>query len=152
MQNLTLEPFHLVGISVRTTNENGQAAQEIGAMWEKFLSENLLDSIPDKVDSTIYSVYTEYEGDHTMPYTAILGCRVNSLENVPNGMVGKTIPGGNYVKTSAKGDLTQGLIVNEWHGIWDVDLDRAYTTDFEAFGEKARNPNDAEVDFYLAVK
>jgi len=30
-----------------------------------------------------------------------------------------------------------------------MDLDRAYTADFEIFGIKAQNPMDAEVDFMI---
>lgn len=33
-----------------------------------------------------------------------------------------------------------------------MELDRIFTADFEAFGEKAPNPADAEVDFYVAVQ
>jgi predicted transcriptional regulator YdeE len=67
-------------------------------------------------------------------------------------MVGKSVSGGNYVKTTARGDLTKGFIANEWSKIWRMDLERTYTADFEVFGEKARNPTDAEIDFFIAVK
>ncbi|MCH7408946.1 DeoR family transcriptional regulator [Belliella sp. DSM 111904] len=62
-------------------------------------------------------------------------------------MIGKSFDGGAYIKTSSKGDLIKGLILNHWAKIWEMNLDRAYTADFEAFGEKAQNPSDAEVDF-----
>lgn len=152
MQKVKIEPFKVIGIAIRTTNEGEKAAQEIAALWQRFLSENLLEQIPNKVDTTIYSLYTEYEGDHTQPYTTVLGCKVDSLDHIPSGMVGHAFEGGTYVKTTAKGDLMQGLIVNHWTTIWKMDLDRAYTVDFEAFGEKAQNPSDAEVDFFVAVK
>jgi len=32
-----LESFKVIGISVRTTNENGQAAKDIPFLWNKFL-------------------------------------------------------------------------------------------------------------------
>ena len=60
--------------------------------------------------------------------------------------------GGTYIKTSAKGDLLKGLIVNHWAKIWNMDLDRDCAADFEAFAEKAQNPSDAEVDFFVAIK
>ena len=152
MQKVKIEPFKVIGISVRTTNENGQAANEITKLWQRFLSENTLAKIPNKVDSTVYSLYTDYEGDHTLPYTAILGCKVENLDTIPNGMVGKSFDGGQYVKTTAKGDLTKGLIVNHWSKIWELDLERRFTTDFEVFGEKAQNPSNAEIKFYVSVK
>ena len=152
MQDVKVEPFKVMGISVRTTNENNQATQEIAALWQRFMSENVLANIPNKVDNTIYSVYTDYEGDHTQPYTAILGCKVNNLHHIPEGMTGKSFDGGKYLKTTAQGNLMQGLIVNHWSKIWAMDLDRTFTADFEVFGDKARNPTNAEVDFYVAIR
>lgn len=152
MQTVKIDPFHLIGISIRTTNENGQATQEIAELWGRFLSENLLDKIPNKVNNNIYSLYTDYEGDETQPYTTVLGCSVHSLDDIPEGMIGKSFNGGEYHKSIAKGNLMQGLIVNEWKRIWSLKLDRSYTADFELFGENAQNPNDAEVEFFVAVK
>ena len=151
MNKLKIEPFMIIGISVRTTNENNQAAKDIGDLWGRFMSQNILGEIPNKIDSTIYSLYTDYESDHTKPYTTILGCKVSNLHSIPDGMIGKSFDGGNYVKLSAKGDLMKGLIVNKWTEIWNMNLDRAFTADFEVFGEKAQNPNDAEIDFLIAT-
>lgn len=153
MQTLSIDAFNIVGIEIRTTNVDYKGAEEIGAMWGRFLSEGILQQIPNKVDDTIYSLYTEYETDHTGAYTAVLGCKVTSTDNIPEGMVSKRIEGGNYAKLTAKGDLTQGLIANKWNEIWEMDLKRTYTTDYEVFGEnKASNPSDAEVDFLIAVE
>lgn len=152
MQTVKIQPFNIIGISIRTTNENGQASKEIAELWGKFMSERILEKIPNKVDNEIYSLYTDYEGDHTKPYTAILGCKVENLDNIPNGMVGKSFSGGTYTKTTAKGDLKQGLVVNHWSNIFEIELDRTYDADFEIFGEKAQNPSNAEVDFYVGIK
>lgn len=152
MQTVKIEPFKIIGISIRTTNENGQASKEIAELWGKFMSDNILTKIPNKVDNEIYSLYTDYESDHTKPYTVILGCKVENLDNIPNSMVGKSLDGGTYVKTTVKGDLMQGLVVNQWSKIFEMELDRTYDADFEIFGEKAQNPSDAEVDFYVGIK
>lgn len=152
MQTVKIESFNLIGISIRTTNENGQASGEIAELWQKFMSEKIISKIPNKISNDIYSLYTDYESDHTKPYTTILGCKVEILDNIPNGMVGKSFKGGNYIKTSTKGDLMQGLIVNQWAKIFKMKLDRTYEADFEIFGEKAQNPSDAEVDFFVGIK
>ena len=152
MNKVKIEPFKIIGISVRTTNENGRAAKEIAELWGKFMSVNISDAIPNKIDNTVYSIYTDYESDHTKPYTAILGCKVENFDTIPDGMIGKSFDGGNYVKLSAKGDLTKGLIVNKWSQIWEMGLERLFTADFEVFGEKAQNPLNAEIDFLIAVK
>ena len=152
MEKVKIEPFQLIGLSIRTTNENQQALQDIAALWSRFMSEGIMQKIPNRVNDHIYSLYTDYVGDHTQPYTAVLACPVSSLEEIPEGMVGRTFEGGDYVKTSAKGDLMEGLIGKHWAKIWDMGIDRKFTADFELFGEKAQNPKDAEVDFYVAVK
>lgn len=152
MQTVKITPFNIIGISIRTTNENGQASQEIAELWQKFMSEEIVSKIPNKIGHDVYSLYTEYESDHTKPYTTILGCKVENLDKIPDGMVGSIFKGGNYIKTSAKGDLMQGLIVSHWSKIFEMDLERIYSADFEVFGEKAQNPSDAEVDFYVSIK
>ncbi len=151
MSNATINPFIVVGISVRTTNRDGQAARDIAALWNTFLTENLAAQIPNKTDEAIYSVYTDYEGDHTQPYTVLLGCRVLHAEAVPDGMTTKHFSGGTYQPFVAQGSLAQGAVYQAWTNIWNADLDRAYTADFEVYGEKARNPEDAEVDIFVAV-
>lgn len=152
MQTVIIEPFNVIGIAVKTTNEGGQASIDIAELWQKFLSENLVAKIPNKVDQEIYSLYTDYLGDHTQPYTAILGCKVSTLKDIPEELVGRSLKGGEYVKTTAKGNLMQGLIVNHWSEIFEMELNRAFIADFEIFGEKAQDPSNAEVSFFVGVK
>lgn len=147
-----IEPFSVIGISVRTTNENQQAMTDIGQLWQQFITENYLDKIPNKIDTTVYCIYTDYEKDHTRPYTTVLGCRVSTLDTIPEGMVGKTFAGGTYRKTTAKGNIFQGALADAWNAIWNSDLNRSYTADFEVYSEKAKNPEDAEVDIFIAIQ
>jgi predicted transcriptional regulator YdeE len=148
----TIQKFRVIGISVRTTNENGQAGQDIPALWNKFMTEGIAEQIPNKIDNSIYCIYTEYEKDDTKPYTTILGCKVDNLETIPNGMIGKTFEEATYTKYIAKGNILQGMVFGEWTKIWNSDLDRTFTADFEVYGEKAQNPENAEVDIFVAVK
>mgnify|MGYP003390128947 CR=1 FL=1 len=147
-----IKQFSIIGISIRTTNENQQAASDITALWNKFMTEGILEQIPNKTDQMIYCVYTDYEKDHTKPYTTILGCKVESLDSIPEGMVGKRIDTANYELFTPKGNLMQGLVYNEWLKIWDLNLPRAFTSDFEVYGPKAQNFENAEVDIFIAVK
>lgn len=147
-----IKSFSVIGISVRTTNENGQAGQDIPALWNKFMTEGIAEKIPNKIDNTVYCIYTDYEKDHTKPYTTILGCKVENLNNIPNEMVGKTFDEADYEKFVAKGNILQGMVFGEWTKIWNSDLDRTFTADFEVYGEKAQNPENAEVDIFVAVK
>ena len=72
MQTKIIHPFKIIGISIQTTNENDLASKDIAALWGRFMDENFLTKIPNKTGSDIYSLYTSYEGDHTLPYTTIL--------------------------------------------------------------------------------
>jgi predicted transcriptional regulator YdeE len=151
MNTTTIPQFHFIGISVRTTNEPGHADKDIPALWNKFITEGIAGKIPDKTDASIYCIYTDYEGDHTKPYTTILGCKVEHLDTIPEGMIAKTIESANYIPFTAKGNILQGAVFNEWTKIWNTDLPRTYTADFEIYGEKAQNFEDAEVDIFIAV-
>jgi predicted transcriptional regulator YdeE len=152
MSNQKIEKFNVIGISVRTTNENGQAGQDIPALWNKFMTEGIANQIPNKIDNSLFCIYTEYEKDHTKPYTTILGCKVENLNTIPNGMVGKTFEEATYKKHIAKGNILQGMVFDQWTKIWNSDLDRTFTSDFEVYGEKAQNIENAEVDIFIAVK
>lgn len=152
MSKVNIEAFKIIGISVKTSNKDGQSAQDIGALWNRFMEERILDKIPNKIEETIFSIYTEYEGDHTQPYTTILGCKVAGTSVCPKGMVVKTFDGGNYLKYIAKGDLVKGVVYQEWSKIWAEDLVGTFVADFEVYGKKAQNPTDAEVEIFVGVK
>lgn len=147
-----MEAFYIVGIAVRTTNEYGQSMQDIPALWQRFMAEDIAGKIANKTGDAIYCVYTDYEKDHTKPYTTILGYGVAGLESVPHGLVGHTIKKATYIKYTVKGNINQGLVYNAWLGIWQAGLQRAFTADFEVYDERTLNPADAEVDIFIAVK
>ena len=151
MKKLQIEGFQVIGIAARTKNENGQAKQDIGALWQKLMAENIITKIPNIVDQTIYGLYTDYESDHNGYYTTILGYKVSSLDNIPDGMVGKRIESANYTEFIAKGDLTSNAVIDVWSEIWKLDLDRTYQADFETYGEKASNPVDGEAEIYISI-
>jgi len=147
----TSETFHIIGIDVRTSNADGKAGQDIPILWQKFMGQNMAAKVANKISDEIFCIYTEYEGDHNKPYTTLLGCKVSSLDNVPEGMRGMTFTTEKQEKFQAKGNLLQGAVWQKWAEIWETDLDRTYTFDYEVYGAKAQNPEDAEVDIFIAV-
>jgi len=147
-----IKEFNIIGITFRTTNENEQAAKDILELWGKFFSENILDRIPNKIDGNVYCLYTDYEKDFTKPYNVVIGCKVENLNSIPDGMIGKSFKGGKYEKlTTKKGKLSE-VVIAKWMEIWSSELQRSYTADFELYTEKSQNPEDAEVDVFIAVK
>jgi predicted transcriptional regulator YdeE len=146
-----IEAFYVVGISIRTTNANGQAAVAIEALWGKFWGENIQEQIPNKVNDEIYAVYTDYETDHTGPYTTIIGLSVNSLDNIPEGFVGIRIEKANYQKFVSKGKMPEA-VVKTWMEIWqDTNMNRAYKADFTVHGEKYNDTDSAEVETFISL-
>lgn len=151
MEEKFLESFEIIGISVKTTNENDQAMEDIGKLWERFISENIIEKIPNKLSTEVYSIYTEYESDYRGAYTTVLGCKVEKGINPPEGLLKITIPSAKYAEFLAKGDVTKGAVYEAWNTIWNSDLDRKYTADFEIYGEKSQNPKDAEINIFVAI-
>lgn len=128
-----IESFNLMGITVRTNNTSGAAAKDIPALWQRFFAEQISDKIPHKINEALYCVYTDYESDHTGDYTTLLGCRVSSLTEIPEGMQGLKIATGNYTCFEAKGKMEDGFVFQKWTEIWQAKLERAYTADFEVY-------------------
>jgi predicted transcriptional regulator YdeE len=115
------------------------------------MTENIASAIPNKIDDAVYSVYCRYESDYTAPYTTLLGCKVSSIENIPDGFDYIEIANGNYKQFEAKGNLMEGVVYKKWVDIWNTNLPRAYTTDFEVYDEKSADPNNAMVDIFIAL-
>jgi predicted transcriptional regulator YdeE len=149
---ITKPGFSIVGISVRTTNENNQAMQDIGQLWGRFMSENIGEQIPNKVSEDVYCMYTDYESDVNAPYTTILGYQVSSLNDVPNGMQGKAVPVAKYQVFPAKGKLPD-IVVDTWKQIWgSPEIERAYVADFEVYKAGEEDSEESEVETYVSVR
>lgn len=152
MSNLIIQQFYLIGISIRTTNENGQSAKDIETVWGKFWGEEIQKQIPNKVNEDIYAVYTNYETDFTGPYTVIIGVPVRSLEKIPDGFVGIPIEKAVYQKFVSKGKMPEAMFTT-WLEIWqNKSLNRAYKVDFTIHGKKYYDGNQAEVETFISVK
>ncbi|WP_293937770.1 GyrI-like domain-containing protein [Sphingobacterium sp. UBA5996] len=151
MKNKTIPSFSIIGLAVRTSNKNGQAAKDIPELWSRFFKEDVLSRIPNKISNDLYCIYTEYERDHTLPYTTLLGCKVRSLEEVPEDMDGIHIAENQYQHFTAEGNLEDGIVYQAWQEIWNSDLSRTFTADFEIYGEKAQDPANAKVDIFIGI-
>lgn len=150
-RTIDLEAFSVIGIAVRTTNQNGQSQKDIGELWQRFFAENIMSQIPDKIVDDIYCIYTDYETDANGDYTTILGCNVSTLENVPDGFVGNVIPRATYQLYQSTGKLPESVLTT-WKHIWQTPIDRAYLADFDVYGQKTTDPDNTEVETYLSIK
>ncbi len=145
------ESFYIIGLSVRTRNEDQHLTNDIHNLWDVFMKKETIHRIPNKLENTLYGVYTDYENRDSGYYTAIVGCKVSTLDTIPDGMIGITINNGTYSKFIAKGDVTKNAIPDTWAKIWKSNLSRTFSTDFEVYDERAINPVNAEVDIFVGV-
>ncbi|MCH8330128.1 MAG: effector binding domain-containing protein [Bacteroidetes bacterium] len=148
-----VEPFKMIGISTKTTNQDGQSAKDLGELWGRFYEENIISKISNKISEEVYSLYTDYESDYEGKYTAMIGLKVVTLDNIPEGLIGRKLNGGNYIKIMAKGKMPEA-IMNAWQEIWDRDdeLKRQYTTDFEVYTDKSQKGENSEVEIFIATE
>lgn len=138
-----------IGLELRTNNE--ECSSTMPAHKERFFKENILAKIPNKVNGNMLALYTDYEGDYTKPYSWILGCEVSSLDEVPEGLVGKVIPASKYAVYTTEGAFPQGLIA-AWQAVWKSELHRSYTSDFELYRPDFNPEKNPEVKLYIAIE
>jgi len=149
---IELDKFSIAGISISTINKDGKAQRDLGELQNRFFGQRIAEKIPHKISDEIYCIYTDYESDFKGKYTAILGCKVSSFENLPEGLIVKEIPASAYRVYKSEGKLPES-VVNVWMHIWQSpDNDRAYKADFEIYGHEAQHPENAVVYTYLSVK
>jgi predicted transcriptional regulator YdeE len=147
-----LEDIRIMGISLKskTTNLNGQSALDCGNLWQAFEGENYANLIPGRLSDSVYAVYYDYEGDYMQPFSYFIGCAVKNDAIETPGLEILTIPSGTYRKFTAKGILPD-CISYTWKKIWESGIRRAYRTDFEVYGQRSKDWNNAEVDIFISV-
>ena len=151
MEHLTAGGFSLIGLQLdrKTYNEGGQSGRDCGFLWQKFEKENFYARIPGKLSDEVFAVYFDYEGDHTQPYSYFIGCRVDSAADVPEGMTSLHIPEDNYIRLTAQGRMPD-CVAGKWNEIWESQIGRRYTYDFEVYGETSKDWTNATVDILLS--
>jgi len=147
MTEKTFPEINIIGIETRASNSD---MQSISNLWGRFYSEDIINKIPNKLGDEIISLYCDYEGDHTKPYTLVIGCKVISVENIPVGMVKKKIHAGKFAVFTAKGKIP-GCIIETWQKIWTSGIKRTYIGDYEDYGAGSSNP-EKEVNIYIAIE
>ena len=76
---------------------------------------------------------------------------MNSIENISKGFTGINIPAGKYQVYYLAGKFPE-FVHDAWQEIWNSDIERKYTTDFDQYSAGAKSFDETEVKIYLAVK
>ena len=148
MKSIALKEFKIIGVAVRTSNQNGQSEIDVCSLWSRFIEDALMEQIPNKESADVYSVYSDYESDQS--YTTTIGCKVSSFEGLPEGFVGKTIPASKYELYLSTGKLPD-CVVKTWTKIWASPIERSFIADFDIYGAQAQRPEDARVETYVSI-
>lgn len=120
--------------TIRTNNfTDPEMMKKITDLWTQV---GILD-LPE--DATIYGIYHNYESDFKGDYDLTVAM------SSPISTTKITLPEEKYEKFSVDPDEENG-IVKSWERIWQADLKRKYTFDFEKY-----NP-DGSVEIYIAVE
>ncbi len=155
MKNYTIQKrdeFAMIGISVRTSNRDNQAGKDISALFQRFFAEGIMEKIPGRLSDDIINLYYDYAGDHTDPYTVLVGCRVSSLDDLPAGLTGHKVAGGSFAVYTPKGDMPD-IIINTWQEVWQTEeYQRSYQGDYDIYGPKAMDPDMPEVEICVGIK
>lgn len=150
------EAFQIIGISTETSNANERTAQaKIPQLWHDFYEQNIVDQLSKLDNQSVYGLYSDYETDVNGNYSITLGVEA-SLNTAPSDLVIKTIPAAKYlVFTSQKGKMPE-IVIQTWQEIWawfaNSEVKRTYTGDFELYDERCANPQEAQVEVYIAIK
>lgn len=152
-KEITLDAFTIVGISVRTTNQNHKSQEDIAKLWESFFLNGVVQSIPNKISNDVYCIYTDYESDYTGEYTTLIGYKVSNINGIPanKNLIIKDFPSCKYLQYTSEGELPYA-VGKTWAHIWQSNINRAYTADFDIYGEEAKDPKNAKITTFLSIK
>jgi predicted transcriptional regulator YdeE len=130
----------------------------ISEQWGRFFKEGIFDQIPDKLDASIYALYTDYESNRDGQFSLVIGAKASDAAMAPPGMVKKSVPKQKYAALrSAKGPVAK-VVPEAWKQVWNLEDSsglggpRSYRADFELYGPPSRDPNHAEVDLYIGIR
>lgn len=156
---ITRDAFKIVGLEVISKNENG----EFGRLWEEFIGRaGEVKNARQGICYGLCSCGPECEpekgickcGETGFSYMA--GIEVSEAENIPAGMVAKTVPASKYAVFTHVGSLdklkdTYDYILQTW--LKESGYELTGSSCFELYDERF-NPSsdDSEIDLYMPVK
>lgn len=145
---VNLKEKKVVGLNIRTNNNDPNMSNDIGKLWNEFFNQGIFSEIKNKVNERAIGLYSNYESDFTGDYDMTVACEVSDEKEIPKGTIVKKIPAGKYAKFIVKGHM-QKAVYEFWQELWTMNLDRAYTCDFEEYINS--DIDNAEINIYIAL-
>ncbi|MBO1514656.1 GyrI-like domain-containing protein [Metabacillus bambusae] len=147
--------FQLIGISAVTSNEAEMKNEGvIEGLWGKIYSSEFIQTIPNKINQSIFALYTNYESDETGTYTFVIGSEVVQDTKEALGMEKFEVPEAKYIVFTTRKGPVQEVVIEAWQEIWEWSKtnERAFLSDFEVYDERTIDPENSQVDIYISVK
>jgi AraC family transcriptional regulator len=150
---LTKQAFKIIGMSYFGENKN----KEISRLWDAFLPR--MESIKNRINPPIsYGICYPVEGkSNEAAFEYIAAVEVSDLIDLPEEMVGRTIPARKYAVFTHKGSVdkileTYQAVYAVWQPKSGYELLKA--PDFEYYDERFNpdNPETSELDIYIPIK
>jgi AraC family transcriptional regulator len=140
--------FMVIGPAIHTTNENEENFQRLPKFWSEFNEKKIHEFIPNKIsNNSFYGICMDAKGNE---FTYMIGVEVNSLEQIPDNMVGRRIPEARYAVFTAKGPVVRSVqdMIRYIYGEWlpKSEYTLAETPDFELYDERFNQTDKCEVD------
>ena len=148
-ETVNLEEKTVAGLTIRTKNSDPNMSKDIGDLWEKFFSQGVFASIPNKRNANTIGLYTNYESDDSGAYDMMVCCEVNSQKDLPAHLHVKTIPAGKYAKFVVHGNVQ--AVGAFWAELWKMKLNRKCDCDFEEY-QDGGDMEHMEIHIYISLK
>ncbi|NCC16268.1 MAG: AraC family transcriptional regulator [Clostridia bacterium] len=139
----------VMGIRIRTGNDDANMSNQIGMAWQIFFGGGIYASMPNKINDKTIGLYTNYENGVSGKYDVMICCEVEEGATLPENVQSETIAEGKYARFIVRGHV-QRAVQEFWVKLWGMALDRKYGCDFEEYqgGDDMEN---AEIHMYISM-
>lgn len=122
--------MRVVGISKIVSNANPEG---IAALWQRFYADAISEQIHHKTSGSVIAVYTRYQGDHTQPYTVLIGHEVTGRDPLDSSALDEVeIHTASHTKFAVAGKMPD-VVIQQWMDIWNSGRKRAYVADYDIY-------------------
>jgi AraC family transcriptional regulator len=152
--------FHVLGYGIETTTVNGQNSTDIPRFWQDFLENNLRNTIPNPISPNVeLGICTDFNMEEGR-FTYLIGMEVEATDNIPEGMIYRTIPAGQYaVFTTPK--ATNETFTQSIQETWEVIFSKWLPesgyghgggAEMEWYDERCWGNENKQMDIYVPIK
>ena len=160
------ESFGVVGMEIATTLKSNWENRDIFHLWIRFQAR--MGEIANRIDPAVsYGICGDMsdprpsasETTEDTRYNELVCVEVKDLDHVPEGMIGRIVPGRTYAVFTHKGPLFPNYLQQTYdyiYGTWlphsGQELDGGW--DFELYDSRFANVDDpaSEFDIYVPIK